>query len=106
MNTNLETILSRLRHQLEGLYGPNLVGLYLYGSQARGEAVPGSDIDMLVVLAELDSPAKEIHRTSEIVSWLSLENDVVISCVFISQDQFVSEQSPFLMNVQREGVPV
>lgn len=106
MNKKLDTILSQLRHQLERLYGPNLVGLRLYGSQARGEAVPGSDIDVLVVLKTLASPAKEIHRTSQIVASLSLEYDVVISCVFISNHQLLTEQSPFLMNVQREGIAV
>ena len=106
MNKKLDTILSQLRHQLEGLYGPNLVSLRLYGSQARGEAVPGSDIDVLVVLAELASPAEEIHRTSYTVANLSLEYDVVISCAFISHDQLLTEQSLFLMNVQREGIAV
>lgn len=106
MHKKLDTILSRLRHQLEALYGSNLVGLRLYGSQARGEAVPGADIDVLVVLDELASPAEEVHRTSQIVARLSLEYDVVISCAFISQSQLLTEQSPFLMNVQREGIVV
>jgi predicted nucleotidyltransferase len=106
MHKNLDTILSRLRHQLEELYGSNLVGLRLYGSQARGEAVFGSDIDVLVILEDLVSPAKEVHRTSGIVAGLSLEYDVVISCAFISQNQLLTEQSPFLMNVQREGIVV
>lgn len=106
MNTELDTILSKLRRRLERLYGPNLVSLRLYGSQARGEGVPGSDIDVLVVLRTLASPAEEIHRTSQIVAGLSLEHDVVISCAFISQNQLLTEQSPFLMNVQREGIVV
>ena len=90
MNKKLDTILSRLRDQLEGLYGSDLVGLRLYGLQACGEAVPGSDIDVLVVLAALASPAEEIHRTSYTVANLSLEYDVVISCAFISHDQLLT----------------
>jgi hypothetical protein len=37
---------------------------------------------------------------------LSLENDVVISRVFISKSKFDQENTPFLMNVHREAIPV
>jgi hypothetical protein len=35
---------------------------------------------------------------------LSLANDVVISCVFMSEERFVTEKSPLLLNVRRERV--
>jgi uncharacterized protein len=50
MSEKLATILAELRRHLEALYGPRLVHLVLYGSQARGDAEPSSDIDVLVVL--------------------------------------------------------
>ena len=34
------------------LYGARLKGLYLFGSRARGDAVPESDADVLVVLVD------------------------------------------------------
>jgi hypothetical protein len=37
---------------------------------------------------------------------MSLENTVVISCTFISADRFEREESPLMINVRREGVPV
>ena len=37
---------------------------------------------------------------------LSLRDDVVISRVFVSSERFLHEQSPLLINVRREGVPV
>lgn len=103
MNKKLKTVLAELRHQLESLYGPRLVRLILYGSQARGDAEPGSDIDVLVVLEGPVNPGEEIERTGKIVAGLSLEYNEVIACVFVSSDQFEHEQSPLLINVRREG---
>jgi uncharacterized protein len=50
MHGILGAILAQLRTGLEALYGPRLVHLLLYGSQARREATAESDIDVLVVL--------------------------------------------------------
>lgn len=106
MIEQLRSLLKELRRRLEALYGPRLVRLVLFGSQARGEAEPGSDIDVLVVLEGPVRPGEEIRRTGEIASEISLENNVVISCAFISAERFEREQSPLLINVRREGIPV
>ncbi len=100
----LNIILAKLHHQFEELYGPRLVRLILYGSQARGDAEPGSDIDVLVVLEGPVNPGAEIERAGEITAPLSLQHNVVISCVFVSAERFNREQSPLLLNVRREGV--
>ena len=106
MKEKLQIILAELRHHLEALYGERLVRMILFGSQARGDAEAGSDIDVLVVLKGSVSPGQEIRRTSEMKAALSLHYDVVISCTFISADRYATEQSPLLLNVRREGVPV
>ncbi|MEW5960967.1 MAG: HEPN domain-containing protein, partial [Chloroflexota bacterium] len=100
----LNTILHELRRQLEALYGPRLAQLVLYGSQARGDPEPGSDIDVLVVLEGPVDPGEEIERTGELVAGLSLKHNVVISRVFLEREQAATEWSPFLVNVRREGV--
>jgi predicted nucleotidyltransferase len=106
MNAKLKTILTELRDRLDALYGERLVRLVLYGSQARGDAEPGSDIDVLVVLRGPVSPCEEIARTEYASAELSLKHDEVIACVFVSVDQYENERSPLLLNVLREGVPV
>jgi predicted nucleotidyltransferase len=106
MDDSIRTILAELRGRLEALYGPRLRNLVLYGSQARGDADAGSDIDVLVVLDGEVEPCGEIRRTGPDVAAVSLAYDVAIACFFVSQEQFEREQSPLLMNVRREGVPV
>ncbi len=103
---NLAAILAVLHGEFTRLLGDQLEAMYLYGSQARGEARPDSDIDVLAVIrGEFDTDAL-IERTSEVVSALSLEYDVVISRAFTSKDSFERAQTPFLLNVRREGVAV
>ncbi|MBU2604043.1 MAG: nucleotidyltransferase domain-containing protein [Actinobacteria bacterium] len=81
-----------------------MVHLVLFGSQARGDAVEGSDIDVLVVLRGEVEPWTEISRTSDIAVEISLRHNVVVSRVFVSLDRYLEERTPLLMNVRREGV--
>jgi predicted nucleotidyltransferase len=60
----------------------------LFGPQARGDAEPGSDIDVLVVLRGKVSPCEEIARTTEDVAAISLRDNEVAPCVFVSEEQF------------------
>jgi len=106
LSERLQNLLAELRRRFEALYGPRLVRLMLFGSQARGGADQGSDIDVVVILEGPVSPSEEIRRTLDPVAKLSLENNVVSSCVFVSRDRFENELSPLLINVRREGMPV
>jgi predicted nucleotidyltransferase len=106
MNERLSTILNELRQALASIYCERLKQVILYGSQARGDAQLGSDIDVLIVLNGEVSPGEEIHRTGGVVSQLSLKYDVVISCLFMPTERYAHEQSPLLRNVRREGVAV
>lgn len=97
-------IVSELRNRLEELYGATLVQLVLFGSQARGDADPASDIDVLVVLRGTVNQGIEIRRTGGIVADLSLKNDVVISCVFMEEDRYLHRNGPLLRNIRKEGI--
>jgi len=101
---NIKEIISELRGRLEKLYGERLTHVILFGSHARGDAQPDSDIDVLVVLRGEVNAGEEISRTGEIVSGLSLENDVVISCIFMDEYRYIHRNGPLLRNVRKEGI--
>jgi predicted nucleotidyltransferase len=106
MSRKVRGVLAELRRRLEELYGDRLVKLVLFGSQARGTASTDSDIDVLVVLSGPVEPSTEIHRASPVTAAVSLENDVVISCVYVSEERYKVDSGPLLLNVRAEGVPV
>jgi predicted nucleotidyltransferase len=104
--TKITAILDSLRRELHTVLGNQMERVVLYGSRARGEARPDSDIDVLVVVRGKFDYGDLIRRTSSIVSALSLRHDVTISRAFVSKERYQHEQSPFLLNVRREGVTV
>ncbi|NEO26336.1 MAG: nucleotidyltransferase domain-containing protein [Kamptonema sp. SIO4C4] len=101
---SLHPILSQLRSHLENLYGDRLVHLILFGSQARGEATPDSDIDILIVLKGTVNIGEEIQRTSPIIATLSLNYNIVLSRLFMNQETFTKKSSPLLRNIRQEGI--
>ena len=106
MNQHIRDLTTRFRHGLESIYQARLKGVYLFGSHARGEADPESDVDLLVVLDHFDRYGTEVDRTSALGAELSLAHAVSISEVFVNERDWLMGQSPFLNNVRREAVSV
>lgn len=106
MNSSIQPILDELRRRFQLHYGTRLVRMVLYGSQARGDAEPGSDIDVLVVLKGDVAPCDEIARTEHDVADISLTHDVVVVCFFVSEKDYAHKSSPILLNIRREGIPL
>jgi len=99
-------LLLTLRQQMSRLFGDDLYAVLLFGSRARGEAGPESDVDILVVMRSDFDYDDLLVRTSPLVAALSLQYDTVISRAFVSREQFERERTPFMLNVRREAVPV
>jgi uncharacterized protein len=100
----LNVILREFREGVERIYGDRLVRLVLFGSQARNDAKPDSDIDVMVVLRGAIRAGEEIERTSFLKADICVKHGVLVSCVYISDDRFRHEQSPLMLNVRREGI--
>ena len=104
MTSKIRKVIKKLKKELLRIYGGNVDKIILYGSRARGDAAPDSDIYVLVVFKKEFNYSEALRLSSQTVASLSLENDVVISRAFALASQYESLQTPFLMNVRREGI--
>jgi uncharacterized protein len=102
----LTQILAEFRTGYEALYGDRLARLVLFGSQARGDAEPDSDIDVMVVLRGAVNPSDEGRRTDALLGALGLRHEVVVTPVFVSEERYRDDMSLIIRNAKREGVPV
>lgn len=99
-------VLEDLKQALLALYGEGLVQLILFGSQARGDAMPDSDIDVLVVLKGSFHWLTESDRISQLVADLSLHYTELLNCVLMDETTFVQQTEPLLVNIRQEGIRV
>src|SRR6266571_2296599 len=67
--------------ELRALYGGRLRRVVLFGSWARGDAHPESDIDLLVVLDRVDSPWVGVRRMDHVLWLHSYQSNVVVAAV-------------------------
>ncbi|NER21062.1 MAG: nucleotidyltransferase domain-containing protein [Symploca sp. SIO1B1] len=100
---HLEEILTKFKKYLHRLYGRQLSKLVLFGSQARGDAKPESDIDVLLVLQSASDSAQD-SEINALIADLCLEYNVLVSCVSVTEEQYYQENSPLLINIHREGI--
>jgi predicted nucleotidyltransferase len=100
-----EKILKEFKSQVKTLYGNRLKEIILYGSWARGEATEHSDIDLIVVLEDSVEPGKEIDRMIDIITDINLRYNTLLSVYPVSHEDYITLNSPLLMNARREGVP-
>jgi predicted nucleotidyltransferase len=62
-----QEVIEEMTRRLVDYYHP--VRIYLFGSEARGDAGPGSDLDFMVVVPD-DTP-EQVMRSDDIGSFLS-----------------------------------
>lgn len=106
MSANVEKLLKKFKSEIKRIYGKQLKSVYLYGSYARGDARPDSDIDLLMVVKGDFDYLEMLKRSDDFAASFCLENDVVVSRAFVSEKEYKEKQIPFLINVRRDGVIV
>ncbi len=101
---SIQPTLHELKLGLKELYGDRLVKLILFGSHARGEANPDSDIDLLIVLKKNISQFQEILNMSELRVRMLLEHDELVSIIPMSEEDFHTRNVALLRNIRKEGI--
>lgn len=97
-------ILNRCKSALMSYYGPRFRGLVLFGSVARNQATPASDIDLLVLLSQPVDYFRELRQVIELLYPIQLESEQLISAKPAAQDDFERGAIQLYRNANREGV--
>lgn len=88
-------------------YNENLILLKLFGSKARGDSLPLSDIDLLAVV-EKDSWSASDRMSDDIFNIIEKYNyEILISLIVLDYAEFALEKkirTCFYENIEREGI--
>ncbi|MFH1963718.1 MAG: nucleotidyltransferase domain-containing protein [bacterium] len=98
-------IAKKLRGELKKQF--NKIDVMVYGSRARGDSEPDSDLDVCVIVDNFNKTTRDKVFT---IAWeLSLEEGVVITPLIFGQKEWQNSpiiESPIYKNIQREGIKV
>ena len=103
----IQEVVTRFASGAREIYGSALHEVILYGSCARGDFEPDSDIDILILLnLPQDRMNAERKKILDMSNQLDIDYDVVLAPVLQSTQIFdrYLPASKFYQNVRAEGV--
>jgi predicted nucleotidyltransferase len=103
----VEKALNTLKVRIVDRFGPRLRRLVLFGSYARGEAGPDSDVDVLVVIDLLTN--RERSWVYEIGAEVWMETSIRLAPAAFSDSEWnETERRELLLadDVNRQGIPL
>jgi len=99
-----QKIIAECKTILQHHYGERFAGLYLYGSMARCQDEPSSDIDLLVLFAKPFDFYKELRVIVDLLYQVQLQSDQLISAKPVLKNEFDSGKLHFYRTIQQDGV--
>lgn len=106
-NQEVKKIVEELCGSVASLFPKNKIEAILFGSYARGDAEPGSDIDVLILV---DASRQDISarnwQVGDLAAEFLLNYGIVVSPIVENREYFNRNVNvlPFYRNVNREGV--
>jgi len=99
-------IIKKCKATLTKYYGGRLKGVILYGSMARKQATPSSDVDLLVLLTPPLDYFVELRQLVDLLYPIQLESEKLISAKPVSVNDFETGSISLYRNAKREGAIV
>ncbi len=99
--------LGDLKAALNGLLGDRLERFVLFGSRARGDYDPESDVDIAIIVKGLTRDLKK--QIIDIVADIEVEHITPLSTVVLSKDEFdhlKERERRIALDIEREGIPL
>lgn len=107
MPQTMQQLIQQYVSNIHDIYGSHLRQIILYGSYARGDFRPDSDIDIMILLDLSDIDIKKYrHQLSDMTFDFNMDYDVDIKPIAKSEEHYRKwvHNYPFYSNVNREGV--
>ncbi len=105
----LRDILLDVKQEVRQILGSKLIQLILYGSYARNEQVPESDIDIMILVDENDDGLKNYrYKIADVMGDLTIKYGKLISLTEVTLRRYTEylEVLPFYKNIKEEGVEI
>lgn len=102
-------ILSDVETETRKLFGTRLKQLILYGSYARNQQDPESDIDIMMLVDENENSLRKYnYKIADIMTHLSLKYDTFISLTDETCSRYNDylDTLPFFRNIADEGIEI
>lgn len=107
MSYALKKLMEKYVEEIRKIYGSHLRKVILYGSYARGDFHPDSDIDIMILLDITDLDLKEYGTKLSYMTFdFNLDHDLDIKPIAKNEEHFKKwlDNYPFYANINREGV--
>lgn len=104
--TGRAQLASEVGHDLRELFGERLREVRMFGSSARGDEDPDSDLDLLVVLSGPVDFWNDRALMDEVLWRHTLRSGTVVSALPVSADDMDSAARPALSRAVAEGITV
>lgn len=107
MPQTIQSLMERYVLEIQKIYGIHLRQIILYGSYARGDFSPDSDVDIMILLDLSDMEIKNYrHQLSDMTFDFNMDNDLDIKPIAKNEEHFGKwiENYPFYTNISKEGV--
>lgn len=101
----LDPVVSSFEKVLKLRLGSQLKELWLFGSRTRGDALPDSDFDFLIVV---DGDVAEARSMIQDAEWdLAKQHGCLLASILYPVETWqLAQHSPLGLNVLREGIQV
>ena len=112
MSPTIQAIMAEMVTKSVENFGPALRQIWLFGSQATGQATEDSDIDVAVVLEKpiLDKSIKAWQLRDQVYGDFSMDiltrYGELLYVDIASQEEFADQDMPLYDNIKRKGVLV
>ncbi|MBI3323664.1 MAG: nucleotidyltransferase domain-containing protein [Candidatus Omnitrophica bacterium] len=107
LSVNERQALKEFRDRVASLLGANLLVIKLFGSKARGQGTPESDLDVFLAVRKRSAQVED--QVIDVAFDIDLKYGVYISPRVVAATVLkdpVWKATPFLQRIAKEGIPI